>query len=153
PVGDNPGYNFSLGPSRSYAIIGPNALNENTPLTTRQYAQHELYMTSHAAGRPAGERTADVELATWTEDFRNYFHQYLALPLPQRPQWGPLIQYYEQASGPARQAAVDRLVDYYRNPPVSGAERERFQRSFARWLRQRSGTLIDDLNAVLHLPT
>jgi hypothetical protein len=146
PVGSNAGYNFRAG-DRRFAMIGPNAINPNTWLTTRQFAQHELALV--VADQPAGRTADDLELARWTEDFRGYFHQYLALPIPQRPSWQPLIGYYDRAAPEVRQAALRRLVDYYNNPPVSGPEADRVRRQFRSWMRRVSGTLITDLNAAL----
>jgi Domain of unknown function (DUF4157) len=145
PMGSNAGYNFLVG-TRRFAVIGPNALNPNTPLTTQQYAQHELSLV--AMTQPGGRGEEDLELRQWTEDFRNYFHQYLSLPIPQRPGWQPLIQYYENAAPGPRQQALNRLVDYYNNPPV-GAEAERVRRQMRSWTRRRSGALITDLDAAL----
>lgn len=146
PVGENAGYNFRAG-ARRFAMIGPNAINPNTWLTTRQFAQHELALV--VADQPAGRTSDDLELTRWTEDFRGYFHQYLALPIPQRPNWQRLVGYYDRAAPDVRQAALRRLVDYYTNPPVSGPEADRVRRQFRSWLRRMSGTLITDLNAAL----
>jgi len=145
-VGDNAGYNFRAG-DRRFAIIGPNALNPNTWLTTRQYAQHELALV--VAAHPTGRTSADLELQTWTEDFRGFFHQYLALPIPQRPNWQALIGYYERAAPDVREQSLRRLVDYYNNPPVSGEEADRVRRQLKSWMRRMHGTLITDLNAAL----
>jgi hypothetical protein len=145
-VGDNPGYNFRAG-DRRFAIIGPNALNPNTWLTTRQYAQHELALV--VAEQPPGRTSADLELLAWTEDFRGYFHQYLALRLPQRPTWRPMIGYYDQAGPDVRQQSLRRLVEYYNNPPVAAEEADRVRRQLRSWMRRVSGTLITDLNAAL----
>ncbi len=146
PVGQNAGYNFRAG-DRRFAIIGPNALNSNTWLTTRQFAQHELSLVS--APQPAGRTSDDLELRTWTEDFRGYFHQYLSLPIPQRPNWQRLVGYYERAAPDVRQQSLRRLVDYFNNPPVSGDEADKVRRQIRSWLRRMSGTLITDLAAAL----
>ncbi len=146
PVGSNAGYNFRAG-DRRFAIIGPNALNPSTWLTTRQFAQHELALV--VAPQPEGRSHDDLELQAWTEDFRGYFHQYLALPLPSRPAWQPLIGYYERAAPEVRQQSVRRLVDYYTNPPVTGEEADRVRRQIKNWLRRMSGTLVTDLRAAL----
>ncbi len=145
----NAGYNFTHN-QNSYVILGPNALNEVTLLTTQQFAQHELFMVSTAPLRPSGESKTDIELATWTHDFRNYFHRYL--PLSIRPRWERLIDYYQrrETTDQARQTAITALVDYYRNPPP-GIDTKEFQQKFAQWMRRESGRLIDDLDAVLHL--
>ena len=145
----NAGYNFTHN-QNSYVILGPNALNEVTLLTTQQFAQHELFMVSTAPLRPSGESKTDVELATWTHDFRNYFHRYL--PLSIRPRWERLIDYYQrrETTDQARQTAITALVDYYRNPPP-GIDTKEFRQKFAQWMRRESGRLIDDLDAVLHL--
>jgi hypothetical protein len=146
PIGDNAGYNFRAG-DRRFAIIGPNALKPDTWLTTRQYAQHELALV--VAAQPAGRTSGDLELQTWTEDFRGYFHQYLALPIPKRPNWQALIGYYERAAPDVREQSLRRLVDYYNNPPVSGEEADRVRRQLKSWMRRMNGTLITDLNAAL----
>jgi hypothetical protein len=147
PVGTNVGYNFHAG-SRRFAIIGPLALNPNTLLTTRQYAQHELYLVNLA--QPAGTSADDLELQTWTEDFRNYFHQYLDLPLAQRPTWRPLLTYYDRTRAGPRTAAIRRLVDYFNNP--SGGDADRVRRQMRSWMRRVSGTLTTDLAAALPAP-
>ncbi len=146
PVGSNAGYNFRAG-DRRFAIIGPHALNPSTWLTTRQFAQHELALV--VAPQPEGRSNDDLELQAWTEDFRGYFHQYLALPLPNRPAWQPLIGYYERAAPEVRQQSLRRLVDYYSNPPVTGEEADRVRRQIKSWLRRMSGTLVTDLAAAL----
>ncbi|MFQ5855835.1 MAG: hypothetical protein ACE5LU_09360, partial [Anaerolineae bacterium] len=99
----------------------------------------------------------DAELDAWTRDFRNYFHQLYRY----RPQWAPLIGYYQRATPAARRRALGRLVAYYNNPPsppIPAADVSRVQAAFARWLRRRlrssthgSMQLIQDLNSRLHL--
>lgn len=143
----NVGHNFTVG-ARAYVVLGPLALDADTPLQARQYAQHELYMVTHSFA--AGASRDDQELETWTEDFRGYFHQYLELPLPSRPNWSTLAAYYDNAGATAQQRARERLVDYYRNPPA-GVERERFQRAFASWMRRNPSALVSALDATLHL--
>jgi hypothetical protein len=145
PVGDNVGYNFRAG-ARRFAIIGPRAISENSPLTTRQYAQHELSLVAH--DRPAGQSKADEELLTWTEDFRGYFHQYLQLPR-NRPTWQPLISYYASANPDVKQQSLRRLVDYFNNPPVPADQARRVREAIRMWMSKTSGTLITDLNAAL----
>jgi hypothetical protein len=141
PIGDNVGYNFVVG-NRRYAIIGPNSLNANTQLTTQQYAQHELSLVAATQPGPGQDRNAQ-ELRQWTEDFRGYFHRYAALPLPQRPVWGPLAGYYEQAGAGDRQAAIRRLVEYFNGQP------EAVQRAMRSWARRHPSTLTNDLTAAL----
>ncbi|WP_206791915.1 DUF4157 domain-containing protein [Amycolatopsis sp. MtRt-6] len=146
PIGTNVGYNFVVGNQRTgvrrYAIIGPNSLDPDTQLTTRQYAQHELSLA--AASQPGREQDDDVqELRQWTEDFRGYFHQYAALPLPQRPTWSPLARYYERAEAADRQAAVQRLVQYFTAQP------ETVQRAMRTWARRYPSALTNDLTAAL----
>ncbi|MGW4059386.1 eCIS core domain-containing protein [Amycolatopsis sp. NPDC004747] len=146
PIGDNVGYNFVVGGQRTgirrYAIIGPSSLNPDTPLTTQQYAQHELSLVAATQPGPGQDANAQ-ELRQWTEDFRGYFHQYAALPIPQRPPWAPLAGYYEQAGAADRQAAVRRLVEYYNGQP------EAVQRAMRSWARRHPGTLTTDLTAAL----
>ena len=100
-----------------------------------------------AHDRAPGETAADEELAAWTDDFRGYFHQYLALPLDKRPNWDALISYYEKAASDVRQQSIRRLVDYYNSPP--GPDADKVRRQLKKWLRRMSGTLITDLNAAL----
>ena len=147
PLTRNAGHNFPDG-SRRFAIIGPLALNENTPLTTGQFAQHELELVARTP--EPGHGRDDLELLTWTEDFRRYFHQYgFSLPVPQRPGWERLIEYYDAANATTRRRAIERLVDYYNHPPVLADRIERLQRGMRSWMRRKSGTLITDLNAAL----
>lgn len=141
PVGSNAGYQFSDG-AKKYVVIGPNALL-SPPFSIRQYAQHELAHTT----QPKGLKGPEAELPVWTEDFRNYFHQYFALS--SRPTWTPLIQYYEDAKPETRAATIKRLVDYFNNPPLKPAEVEDFRKQFRMWMTKSSGTLIDDLNKAL----
>ena len=146
PVGDNVGYNFRAG-DRRYAIIGPSSLNPNTWLTTRQYAQHELQLVTREGGS-----NSDLELQQWTQDFRLYIlHQYMLLPLPQRPTWSPLAGYYDQADADPRQVTVRRLVDYYNNPPA-GVDADQLHRQIHNWTRRVSSTLGTDLSRALPAP-
>ncbi|HKE77239.1 MAG TPA: DUF4157 domain-containing protein [Acidimicrobiales bacterium] len=145
PVGDNVGYNFRAG-DRRFAIIGPNSLNPNTWLTTRQYAQHELQLVAREGGS-----NDDQELRQWTEDFRGYFHQYMLLPLPQRPTWTPLATYYQKAGADLRRATVARLVDYYDNPPA-GVDADKLRRQIHNWARRVESTLATDLSRALPAP-
>jgi hypothetical protein len=152
PVGTNAGYNFHDG-AHGYAVIGPNALNPASPAVTRQYAQHELSLVStpQQAGVSANQR----ELVQWTADFRAYFHAYLTIPLPQRPAWHPLLQYYEadDVSDAARRTAVQQLVDYHAHPPADAAEAEDIRRQIRHWI-SRNGTraLAVALRAALPSP-
>jgi len=163
----NAGHNFSHG-TRGWAVLGPNALNEGTPLTTRQFAQHELFMLARNVTPGIHESRADTEVRTWTHDFITYFHQYVQeFPRGPRPHWDLLIEYYEdpesrrraetRSTGPVaqetRDAAIASLADYYRNPPVSQDRREEFNRAFRAWMNKEHGRLVDDLDNVLHLRT
>ncbi|HET6953671.1 MAG TPA: DUF4157 domain-containing protein [Acidimicrobiales bacterium] len=145
PIGTNVGYNFRAG-KRRFAIIGPNSLSEDSPLRTRQYAQHELNLVAH--DRAPGETKADEELATWTEDFRGYFHQYLVLK-HNRPTWQPLIGYYAKANDGPKKQALQRLVAYYNSPPVPGDQADRVRQAMRMWMSKSSGDLIDALDAAL----
>jgi Domain of unknown function (DUF4157) len=144
-VGDNVGYNFRAG-DRRFAIIGPNSLNPNTWLTTRQYAQHELQLVAREGGS-----NDDQELRQWTEDFRGYFHQYMLLPLPQRPTWSPLASYYQGAGADLRRETVARLVDYYDNPPA-GVDADKLRRQIHNWTHRVTSTLGTDLSRALPPP-
>jgi hypothetical protein len=157
PLTQNYGYSFERS-GTVYAILGPLALNLDSPLFTRMYAEHELYHTQHHLGPTAGTPASrdDEELETWTRDFRNYFHQLHRF----RMQWAPLIGYYEGATQAARQRALGQLVSYYNTPPVPAAEVAAVQRAFAQWLRRRladpghtTKALIQDLESRLHLGT
>lgn len=145
---DNAGYTFQRGSTR-YSAIGPIALNPNTPLTTRQFAQHELGIGEELA---RGESGPNSELRVWVADFRRYFHQYLSLPIEQRPAWTQIAQYYDRATE-GKEAAIQNMADYYNNPPA-GADRTTLQTEFAYWMRRqrsRRSPFLTDLNAVLHL--
>ncbi len=153
-LSQNVGYCFHYG-STSYAIIGPDALSPSSPVFTQMYTEHEFYHAQHHSGTDTSD--ADMELETWVHDFRNYFH----LLYPYRPQWAPLVDYYEDATPTARRRALDQLVGYYNNapsPPITIADAQRVRDAFADWLRRRlqdpaHGTmqLIQDLERRLRL--
>lgn len=155
-LGRQAGYSFNRG-SDKYAILGPQALKSGSPLFTRMYAEHELFHTERhltREGIAANRSDADEELETWTHSFRDYFHQLTRTGT----QWEPLIQYYEQATEPARRTALTQLVDYYNNPPVPPAQRIEVQAAFGRWLRRRLASsehatkaLVVALEGQLHL--
>jgi Domain of unknown function (DUF4157) len=150
----NHGYSFDRGDDK-YVVLGPKAVDNRSPTHVHMYLDHELYHTEHHLGGQAPARSdADEELETYTVDFRNYFHQLRSF----RTQWGPLIEYYEEAGSDAQARSLTQLVDYYNNPPVPEPERESVRRSFAQWLRRRLGSdehrdkrLIQDLESRLHL--
>jgi hypothetical protein len=151
----NVGYYFARD-SKAFAILGPKAVDDKSPAFTRMYAEHELFHTEHhlPGGTGAEASYDDQELEAWTNDFRNYFHQTHRIGT----QWSPLIGYYEQATPPARAAALTQLVAYYNNPPVPAEQKPAIQRAFGRWLQRRladsqhaTKALIVDLEARLHL--
>ncbi|MDX2152675.1 MAG: DUF4157 domain-containing protein [Bryobacteraceae bacterium] len=152
-VGEQPGYFFSRG-ERGWSILGPLAISNDTPLHTRMYAQHELYHSTHHRGSDAQGSAADQELETWTNDFVNYFHQFYAERV--YPAFGPLAQYYNNASPEARRRAIDRLAGHFRNPPPDVGDADEFRRQFRLWL-VRSETrrveltrqLVTDLRAAI----
>lgn len=147
---ENAGYSFQTG-GALYSALGPLALNPATPLTTRQFAEHELGI---AEGLGRGETGVNSELRVWVTDFRRYFHQYLTLPIDERPSWSQISQYYDRATD-GKAEAIESMVDYYNNPPA-GIDRATLQTEFAYWMRRqrrRQSQFLTDLNAELHLVT
>jgi len=143
PVGANYGYNFRAGSDR-YVVLGPNALNADSPLWTRQCAQHELELVSMER---AGRSKAELELLVWTEDFRRYFHQDLAEGRVRH--WNPMRGYYDQSGPAVRQQSIGRLVEYFTTPP-SGADAEAVRRAVRAWVRRhQSSAMATDLGAAL----
>jgi len=166
-LGANAGHNFAHGP-RGWAVLGPQALDESTPIWTRQYAQHELFMLARNLTPGISETRADTEIATWTHDFVTHFHEWAQeFPKGPRPRWQRFIEYYEDPENrgnsvtknagpvtqPARDAAIASLAAYYRNPPVPKEKRDEFNRAFTAWMNKEHGRLLDDLDSVLHLRT
>ncbi|GAX45681.1 hypothetical protein NIES4075_67020 [Tolypothrix sp. NIES-4075] len=154
---NNAGYSFSSG-ADFYAVIGPEAVDPASPLITLMYAEHELYHTQHHLGKNAtpGMSSDDQEVETWTQDFLKFFHQYLSIPLPARPAWSPLIEYYEKATPAAQQNSLNKLVNYYNQPPVPPTDVSKVQRAFHSWLNRRlkdsttaTKKLITDLDKTL----
>lgn len=155
---DNAGFFFSRGRDEAYAIVGPIALRPTSPEYTRRTAEHELFHARRHAG--SQEASDDHELETWAEDFVRYFHRlgrwtrsghYLGAG------WGPLLQYYEGAGEAARSQALQRIVDYYNDPPVSESEKESVRQAFRGWFQRRRGDrgssqFVIDLNGRLSLP-
>ncbi|CAM3577829.1 DUF4157 domain-containing protein [Kibdelosporangium persicum] len=143
----NAGHNFTDGPTH-YAIIGPESLKDTSPLITAQYAQHELELVARTPQE--GQGPDDLELLTWTEDFRRYFHQYVATMPTNRPGWHPLLQYYDAANAATRTQSIERMTDYYNNPPVAADQVGQFRRAYRSWMRLRAGAqMITDLEAAL----
>lgn len=156
----NYGYSFTDG-GKSYVVLGPNALKEDSPVFTMMYYEHEMYHTTHhhlvtapaKSGAKAAAKTNDEdELETWTQDFLNYFHQLRRFG----PQWAPLIDYYEKSSATERATALTLLKAYYANPPVSAADTAAVKKAFEAWVRRRlkdsataSKQLIVDLSNAL----
>ena len=159
----NAGYFFTVG-TTLYVVLGPSVLREGAddPLKVRLTAHHEIYHSEHHAAGGRGEENDADELETYTNDFVHYFHlfgravasgsgrTYLG------PQWSTLITYYDRATAPAaRQASIQRLVAYYRTPPVAQAERAGVQEAFRLWMQRRAeGTrpaIITALDAELHV--
>ncbi len=150
----NYGYFFTRG-SAVYAIIGPNSLNPQSPAYTRMAAEHELFHAQRHARRTEGD--VEPELEAWTHDFVNYFHQ-LGRKVPPGvylgASWTPLLEYYKRTSDEdARRTALEQLVNYYNNPPGSGAEQEEVRETFRLWLGRRdpSSLLIRHLKDRLRL--
>lgn len=157
----NYGYSFTDG-GKSYVVLGPNALKEDSPVFTMMYYEHEMYHTTHhlvtapaKSGTKAPSKTSDEEeLETWTQDFLNYFHQLRSFG----PQWAPLIDYYEKSSATERTTALTLLTGYYANPPVSAADAAAVKKAFEAWVRRRlkdsataSKKLIVDLSKALSI--
>jgi hypothetical protein len=175
-LGANYGYSFSDA-GRNYVVLGPNALDENGSSFTQMYYSHEIYHTIHHLGThptqaspapltsapptaaagpgPTTPNYKDEELETYTQDFLNYFHQLHGF----RPQWAPLIKYYEESSTSAQKSSLALLRSYYANPPsppiVSG-EAPAIKKAFEDWLRRRlkdptisSKKLVQDLSTAL----
>jgi hypothetical protein len=148
---NNAGHNFTHG-KNGWAVLGPKSLGENSPLTTRQFAQHELFILSRNLTAGKNESRADTEVAAWTHDFTSFFHQYLQqFPRGPRPRWDRLLEYYDDATPPVRADAIAALAEYYRNPPIPPEQRENFNKAFKSWMTKEHGRLVDDLDAVLHL--
>ena len=144
PLTDNAGYNFQAG-DRKFAIIGPKAIDPDTWLNTRQFAQHELALV--IAAQPAGRTDKELELQAWTEDFRGYFHQYLALPLDKRPNWQALVT---PTRRPHRMCASSRYAGSWTTTTAHPARTPtRCAASSRSGCGGMSGTLITDLNAAL----
>lgn len=132
-LGKNSGYFFTDN-FISYAIIGPRAINPNSPVFTQLYADHELYHAAYHVGTELNR--PDRELEAWTINFRDYFHKIYNF----RSSWAPLISYYQDATPATRQWAMDQLVDYYDNPPsppILPADISDIQGAFTRWLLRR----------------
>jgi hypothetical protein len=118
-------------------------------------AEHELFHAQRHARRTEGD--VEPELEAWTNDFVNYFHQ-LGRKVPPGvylgASWTPLLEYYQRASDEdARRTALEQLVNYYNNPPGSGAEQEKVRDTFRLWLgrRDQSIMLVQHLNDRLPL--
>src|SRR5262249_32616135 len=111
-------------------------------------------------------QTNDGELDAWTRDFTGYFHL-LGFKEGSRYSgfgWEPLLDRYyegEHTSEDARKKAVQRLADYYKNPPKSEpaagrkqhpTEPEAVQELMLLWLKKMEKAnpdrqLIKDLKA------
>ncbi len=163
-LSQNYGYFFSDG-GNLYIVLGPKALDPDSPIFTMMYYEHELYHSTHhaakapasapAAGpatKPVVKTDAEEELETYTQDFLNYFHQLRSF----RPAWMPLIEYYEKSSASEQATALARLKGYYAAPPVAAADVDSVKKSFEAWVRRRlkdsataSKQLIVDLSKAL----
>jgi hypothetical protein len=140
-IGPNFGHTFSRGPDDAFSIVNPAAIEDTTPLVTRQSVQHELFHATHHRGGATGS-DADQELETYTNDFVNYFHRYYGagLPLSERPVFEPLSRFYAAAGTGAKAATRARLLQHYRTPPEAVGDVDRFRREFRRYLtRFRAG--------------
>lgn len=157
----NYGYSFTDG-GKTYVVLGPEALKTDSPLFTMMSYEHEIYHTTHhlvtapvkSGAKAPGKTSDEEELETWTQDFLNYFHQLRSF----RPQWAPLIDYYEKSSATEQAAALARLKAYYASPPVPAADAAAVKKGFEAWVRRRlqdSATagkqLIVDLSKALNI--
>jgi hypothetical protein len=166
----NYGHFFTDG-GKTYVVIGPNALNEDSPIYTRMHVEHELYHTKHHVAAAKSTTSApttkpatapatstdfdDKELETYTQDFINYFHQLHSFGT----KWGPLIEYYEKASAVVQKSALTLLQAYYKSPPsppIAATDAPKIKKAFETWARRRlndSATstkkLIQDLSSSL----
>lgn len=138
-----------------YAIVGPRAINPNSPVFTQLYADHEFYHAQYHIGTELNR--PDRELEAWTINFRDYFHKLYNF----RSNWAPLIGYYQDATPATRQWAMGQLVGYYDNPPsppILPANISAVQDAFTRWLLRRlqepaykNMQLIQDLEEIFQL--
>lgn len=139
----NAGYNI---PRRGggFVVLGPKALDEHSPLTTRLFAQHELQLVSLERN---GRSPDELELLTWTDDFRRYFHQFLGHRHQQN--WMATLGRYYDASGPAvRQESIRSLVQYFTHPPAD-VDADRLRRAMRSKLADATGVFATDLTAAL----
>jgi hypothetical protein len=150
------GYSFNHR-GTSYAVLGPNAVDRRDPLFTKMYAEHELFHVTHHM-QDAEPHDANHEVEAWTDNFVNYFHQFMHLQLPDRPVWKPLADYYERADAQHRQAAIARLRSYFQNPPVPNTDQDKVRKYIAGWIHRKlrdgdfpSKTLLNDM-ATFALP-
>ena len=156
----NYGYNFRTG-ATLYIILGPYALDPNGPDYTRRAAEHERYLAERYTKGAAEVSQFDAEVDTWTQDFVKYF-----LLLGRKGQgpksepmyfgngWQPLVDlYYEKASADAKKKALEKLVGFYKNPPVSGDKQKAAKELFELWIERRDQTkqLVIDLKKELGL--
>jgi hypothetical protein len=150
PLSKNSGYWFSDS-GNLYIVLGPNALDPQSPLFTVMFYEHEMYHIAHHApaaptsapstkapssgptSKPATRTTDEEELETYTQDFLNYFHQLRSF----RPGWINLIEFYEKSGAPEQAAALARLKAYYASPPVGAADVDGVKKSFEAWVRRR----------------
>jgi hypothetical protein len=147
----NVGYSFTHTrgtTSTTYSVLGPLSLDPNTPLKTRLYAEHEMDIAR--VGQSVSDNNA--ELRVWTSDFIRYFHQYLALPIQQRPSWSTLGTYYDRADASEKRDSISRIAEYYRHPPAT-VNAEELQRAFSQWMHRQGlrSEFQRDLNAELNL--
>lgn len=135
-IKDNAGLNFRDGATGDkFVILGPNSLKPASPLITRMYADHELYLAEHTLDREDGGRNSDNdELKAWTLDFTNYFHQFLSIQ-ENRPTWSPLLDYYAAAEDKTKKDSLGKLKNYYNTPPVSDPkEAKKVQDALSLWV-------------------
>lgn len=163
----NLGYSFTDS-GQSYVLLGPLALNTDSPIFTRMHAEHELFHTTQhfsTATKPGAGATAttaapsrdDQGLEAYTQDFLHYFHELYSF----RPAWLPLLQFYETASATAQTKALTALQNYYQtppSPPIATDEVPKIKKAMAAWLRRRqqdaataTRKLIQDLTKALNI--
>jgi hypothetical protein len=136
-----------------YVILGPGSLHTRGPVTTRAAVEHELFHARFHLGDP--RPLADRELEVWTHVFTTMFHEMY----PHKMLWSPLVSFYEDASRVEQQLSLDKLVDYFNNPPdppVAPQCAPETRSEFMAWLERRindedtsSSQLIHDLQEKL----
>jgi hypothetical protein len=159
-VGENPGYTFTA-KGKTYVVLGPGAIDKNTPGKSRMYADHESFHAQDTGpeGKAALEaereldkkirqekdpdkvaelkkqkRTQedDTELRIWTDTFVAYFDQLRTSTSAVR--WTQLALYDKTVDDKARSASLARLAAYHDDPPVAKERKAEVRKKFRMWL-------------------